>query len=117
MEKSADKKVQDFIDGISVLDGEKYELLQELRQIVFDCCPTVIEHMMYGGIMLGMEKDFSGIFVYKNHISMEFGKGSTFDDPNKYLEGGGKYRRHLKFTSLEDVKAKNPIYYLKQALD
>ena len=48
---------------------------------------------------------------------MEFGKGSTFDDPNKYLEGGGKYRRHLKFTSLEDVKAKNPIYYLKQALD
>lgn len=117
MDKSADHKVQAFIDGISVTDSEKYECLQELRQIVFSCYPDVKERMMYGGIMLSLEEDFSGIFVYKHHISMEFGKGSTFTDPNQYLEGGGKHRRHLKFSSLKDIEEKNPAYYLKQATD
>lgn len=114
MNKSADEKTQTFIDGVSVLDAQQYQILQELRAIVFACFPSVNERIMYGGIMLSLEDDFSGIFVYKNHVSMEFGKGNELKDPKKCLEGSGKYRRHLKFKSMDDVLKKDPAFYLKQ---
>lgn len=114
MKKSADEKVQTFIDGVSVLDGTQYQILQELRAIVFDCHPEVKEEMMYGGIMFSLEKHFSGVFAYKKHVSIEFGQGSSFDDPKNQLEGNGKYRRHLKFSTIEDIAMKDPAFYLKQ---
>ncbi len=44
--------------------------------------------------MFSLDEDFGGLFVRKRHISFEFGKGFLMDDPNKILEGKGKYRRH-----------------------
>ena len=32
----------------------------------------------------------------KKHISVEFDRGSGMQDPNNFLEGSGKNRRHLK---------------------
>ena len=29
------------------------------------------------------------------------------EDSNKILEGGGKYRRHLKFRKIDEIKSKN----------
>ena len=70
--------------------------------------------MMYGGIIFSLSTDFGGVFVYKNHVSFEFSLGYKLDDPEKLLEGGGKYRRHLKMKSLEQVKMKKVDFYLKQ---
>lgn len=36
-------------------------------------------------------------------------------DPNDFLEGSGKYRRHLKIFQQEDVKNKEVEYYVKQS--
>ena len=61
---------------------------------------------MYGGIIFSLADDFGGIFVYKNHVSFEFSYGYKLDDPSKLLEGNGKYRRHLKIKSIEDLEIK-----------
>ena len=114
MKKSNDVKVQQFIDSIAVLDSTKYQLLNKLRDIVFDHYPTVKERMMYGGILFSDTDDFGGVFVYKNHISFEFSNGFLFDDPEKLLEGKGKYRRHLKFRSLDDIELKKADFFVKQ---
>jgi len=108
-------ETQKFIENIEILDCEKYQILQQLREIVFNIFPNVKERMMYGGIMFSHNKDFGGIFVYKNHISFEFSDGYRFDDASKLLEGSGKLRRHLKLKSLDDMEAKKVNFFVKQA--
>ena len=75
----------------------------------------------YGGEVLvqGPESDkkfVSGIYVYKDHVSLEFSQGASFDDPDGRLEGKGKGRRHLKLAKVEDVMGKDAERFLKQAL-
>ena len=116
MKKSKDEKVQKFLNGIIMIDNEKFDTLNAMREIVFKIYPKTDERMMYGGIMLSLDaEDFGGLFVRKNHISFEFIKGFLMKDPNKFLEGSGKFRRHLKIKSKEDVKNKDVDFFVKQA--
>jgi len=58
----------------------------------------------------------SGIFPYKNHISIEFSNGSNFSDASKMLEGKGKKRRHLKILEKQDIEAKNVEVLVAEAV-
>jgi hypothetical protein len=116
MKKPIDKKVQEFLDDIQMIDSEKYEIMQKLRNIVFKVYPKTKERMMYGGIMFSLDDDFGGIFLRKNHISFEFGNGVNMDGPDNVLEGKGQYRRHLKIRSVVDIKNKKVEFYVKQAV-
>lgn len=114
MNKSANKEVQEFINQTMMIDGAKYQILEELRKIVIKHFPKITERMMYGGIMLSLSEDVGGLFVYKNHVSFEFGNGVNFSDPEKVLEGNGKFRRHLKIKSIKDITEKKADYFVKQ---
>lgn len=114
--KSKNNKVQEFIDDIEMLDHDKYVILMKLRDIIFSRNNKIQERVMYGGIMLSLESDFGGLFVRKNHISLEFVFGVHFKDPDEVLEGTGKLRRHLKLRSLKDIETKKVVYFVGQAL-
>ena len=114
MKKSNDIETQKFIDNIKILDSTKYQILSKLREVVFNNYPKVRERIMYGGIMFSLNEDFGGVFVYENHISFEFSNGYRFSDTENLLEGKGKYRRHLKLKSLDDIKTKKVDYFVKQ---
>lgn len=116
MKISENEKVRKFLEEVNASDGEQFEILQRLREIVFEIYPETKERMMYGGIMFSLEDDFGGIFTRKKHISFEFGKGFGMSDPEKLLEGSGKFRRHLKLRSLSDVEDKKVDFYVKQAV-
>ncbi len=117
MQVSENKKVQQLLDDLMVSDSEKYRLLQALRQVVISCCPSVVERIMYGGIMFSLQEDFGGLFVYKKHISFEFTQGYRFKDPNAWLEGKGKFRRHIKLVSNGDIERKQVQYFVEQAIE
>ena len=114
MKKSNDIKTQKFIESVEILDSTKHQILNKLREIVFENCPKVKERIMYGGIIFSLNEDFSGVFVYKNHVSLEFSNGYLFDDPKSLLEGKGKFRRHLKLRSLDDIEIKKVDTFVKQ---
>jgi hypothetical protein len=117
MIKSKNEKVQNFLDGIMMIDAEKYNYLIEMRDIVFNIYPETNERMMYGGILFSLDyEDFGGLFVRQKHISFEFSKGFLMKDPNKFLEGSGKFRRHLKIKTKGDIKNKKVEFFVKQAL-
>ena len=117
MRKSKNEKVQKFLDELGMVDSEKSITLNTMREIVFEVYPQTDERMMYGGIMFSIDKeDFGGLFVRKNHISFEFGNGVSMEDPGKFLEGSGKFRRHLKIRSKEDVTNKKVDFFVKQAV-
>ena len=112
--KTTDIKIITFLDSIKMLDIEKYKILEKLRELIFDSFSDISERMQYGGILFSLNEDVAGLFAYTHHVSLEFGHGETFKDSNKFLEGKGKYRRHLKFTSMDDIKKKQAIFYIQQ---
>jgi hypothetical protein len=112
--KTNDKKIIHFLDSIELLDVKKHKILEKLRDLIFDNVPNMNERMQYGGILCSLDDDVAGLFAYTHHISLEFGHGATFKDPNKLLEGKGKYRRHLKFKSMEEVETKKALFYIQQ---
>ncbi len=116
MNQSKDPKVQDWLTQMMMTDADKYPIVEALRDKVFEHYPSTREKMMYGGIIFSSAEDWGGIFAYKNHVSFEFSLGYQFNDPDNLLEGGGKYRRHLKFKSMEDVATKKVIYFVEQAI-
>ncbi len=117
MMKSNNEKVQSFLEGIMMSDVEKYNSLLEMRKIVFQIHPKTDERIMYGGIMFSLNaEDYSGLFVRKNHISFEFSNGYRMKDPDQFLEGSGKFRRHLKIKTHTDIKNKDVAFFVKQAV-
>ncbi len=114
MAKSESSKVLDFINKIKMVDPSKHKVLEGIRKIVFEHYPKIKEHMMYGGILFKLDEDVAGVFVYKHHVSLEFSYGYKFEDPDKLLDGGGQYRRHLKFKSMDEVQTKNIDFFVKQ---
>lgn len=117
MNSSNDTRVQAFLETMQAMDFEKYQILQDARAIVFAAAPDINERFIYGGIMFRhQEVDIGGVFASKKHVSFEFTQGFQFNDPDKILEGGGKYRRHLKLRSAADLVAKDLAGFVKQAL-
>ena len=115
--KSTDIATQKFIENIELIDNTKYQILIKLREIVFKFYPEVQEKMMYGGIIFSNDTDWGGLFVYQHHVSFEFSDGYTFNDPEHLLEGKGKFRRHLKFKTLDDIQTKKLDTFVKQTKD
>ena len=92
-----------------------------IKEIVEQIAPDVRFVPKYGGEVLAHDPDsdkkfVGGIYVYKDHVSLEFSQGASFDDPDGRLEGKGKGRRHLKLMMVEDVMGKDAEGFLKQTL-
>ena len=97
-----DEKIVQFVEQTKHDDAQKYEILQKLRHIIFEVLPTTKETFKYGGIMMSLNKEFGGLFVYKKHISFEFSYGYQLHS-SLQLEGSGKFRRHIKIKTLADI--------------
>ncbi|MCJ8322984.1 MAG: DUF1801 domain-containing protein [Rhizobiales bacterium] len=75
---------------------------------------------MYGGLVFELEAKtpktlIGGIFASKLHLKVDFSHGHLLDDPTKILEGEGKYRRHIKLRSLNDIEDKNVMQFFARA--
>ena len=114
--KEGNPQVQEFLEEFKDFDIEKYKILQALRKIVFQCNPEVSEKIMYGGIMFFLATGFGGLFPSKKHVSFEFSRGFLLQDPAKLLEGKGKFRRHIKLTTLEATQNQAIAGYIQEAM-
>ncbi len=98
------------------------EIADAVKELVVDLDPDTRILPKYGGEVFAPDPDapkaiVGGVFIYKDHVSVEFSEGAGLDDPNGHLEGGGKARRHVKLRSLTDIEAKTVRAFLKQALE
>ena len=95
--------------------------MSAIKELVADIAPHARYVPKYGGHVIALDPDsdttfVGGFFTSANHVSLEFSEGASFDDPNCLLEGKGKKRRHLKFTDVGEVTAKDARAFLTQAL-
>lgn len=112
---SENEHVQQFLDDLMAADVEKYEIVQQARQIMLACHPQADECIKYGGILFALDEDFGGLFVSKHHVKFDFTQGHLLHDPDHLLEGSGEFRRHLKFQSEADMTEKQLRFFIEQA--
>ena len=113
--KSKDEQIEKFLAELKVKDSDKYEVLTNLRSVVFTSISNLSETFKYGGILFSINDSFGGHYVSKQHVSFEFTYGYKLDT-ELALGGDGKYRRHLKFRTLDEVnqlKAKIKLLLLQ----
>lgn len=101
--------------------SEVANIIAAIEQVVGRVAPDASSREMYGGVVFELEAGkpktrFGGYFTYAGHVSFEFTRGAELDDPNKFLEGKGKLRRHLKFISASDVAKKQLEMFIVQAV-
>ncbi|WP_294347439.1 DUF1801 domain-containing protein [Prosthecochloris sp.] len=96
---------------------EFHDIVAGVRSLFLKTCPDLSEAVKYGGIVFLKDRELTGgIFVYKEHVSVEFSHGASFHDPDAILEGKGKYRRHIKLRGgLEEVSEKRVTVMIAQA--
>ncbi len=112
------KNVINFLQDLALRSPNLFNLVDEIRQLFLKLDPHLSEEIKYGGILFGKNNQhFSGIFVYKAHLSIEFSQGATLPDAEKRLEGSGNYRRHIKITCIEDIQSKKAADFIKLALE
>lgn len=113
-----DDRIENFIQDISFVDEEQGEILISLRNIILQINPNAQEEIKYGGLVFNADSELiCGIFIRKKHISLEFSFGMIMSDPDKHLEGKGKYRRHLKIFDKKDMVNKKAEFYIDQSFD
>ncbi len=109
-------QVDEFCDDLAKTHLEFHHMVLTIREYFLHCGSDICEYIKYGGIMFAKDgEDFGGIFVYKNHCSIEFGYGANLHDPDGFLEGGGKFRRHLKIRTKEDIHKKQAAIFIQNA--
>lgn len=116
MTRQSDEAVATLLHDLATTHEAMLEIVQRVRTVVEEAAGTVSEMVKYGGIVFSRVAPFCGVYAYQEHVSVEFGHGYTFKDPHGVLEGGGKYRRHIKLRSVADVQDKHLGEYVKQAL-
>lgn len=95
---------------------EFHDMVLRIRSLFLETCPGLSEAVKYGGIVFLRDKELiGGVFVYKEHVSVEFSQGAAFPDPGSVLEGKGKYRRHIKLHDLGDIEAKRVANFIAGA--
>lgn len=114
------QNVSKLLDDWQYTRPDLYPLAEELYRQIRQHSPDLLEQVKYGGILFSRTEAESssvcGVFMYSAHVSLEFSQGAQLNDPQHQLEGSGKYRRHLKFKTLDDLELKQPLHFFNLAL-
>jgi hypothetical protein len=113
----AKKSVDALLNDIRYINEAHYQLVQEVRALVRDLVKTVSEEVKYGGILFSSDVMFAGVFAYKDHVTVEFGQGAKIQDTFGFLEGSGKFRRHIKLKLSSDIEDRRLADYVRLALE
>ncbi len=107
--------IERLVHDLQLTHPDLHAIVQAVRATVHAVAPKADERVMYGGILFSAPEQFCGVFAYSAHVSLEFGQGAELEDPHRVLEGHGKFRRHIKLTTLDDIASKYLKDYIKQA--
>ncbi|WP_207204422.1 DUF1801 domain-containing protein [Jannaschia sp. CCS1] len=96
-------------------------IADEVKALAKEIEPGLAFEPKYGGEVMVPDPEapkafVGGVFVYKDHVSVEFSQGAELEDPKGHLEGKGKARRHLKLHATDDIEGKDLASFLRQVL-
>lgn len=110
------KTIDDFLSDI---DEEKLLLVQELRALILDVQPELIEHIKWNAISfvyLGVDRITFNVVNKQNQVMLIFHMGAqqvedkkakpTLNDPTGLMNWISNIRGSVGFSSLEEIQQK-----------
>lgn len=110
-------KVQQFLQDVQRANPTHHECIEHIRAMLLALGEDVSEEVKYGGLLFGTHQHFCGLFSYSGHVTVEFSEGAALADLYSVLEGNGKYRRHIKIQTADDIAQKHVDAYVVQAYE
>lgn len=112
-----DNPIEQFILDTETVVPEQTAIMEAVRAIYRKRESNITEKLIYGGIGFFLnDKHIGGVYGHKAHVNIVFSLGHLLSDPDKLLEGKGKYRRHLKASGKDDVVSKQVAFFVEQVL-
>lgn len=106
-------QVKRFISDLFSVDIVMAEIVVELYRLFELHNSDFTDKFIYGGVGIYWGDELiGGIYVSRHHVSLVFSDGNKLDDTYKVLEGTGKYRRHIKIRTLDDINSKHCSAYV-----
>lgn len=95
-------------------------LADELEAFIVETIPNTEIVPKYGGKLFTLRPDekegqYCGIFIYTKHVQISFSNGARIEDPKRLLLGSGEFRRHINFSSADQVNFEELKKLLEQA--
>ena len=87
------------------------EILQKLREIIFDTFPDATEEMKWGVPTYNDGRYY--LVALKDHVNIGFTIKGLSEEELGFVEGTGKTMRHLKIRSLADIDEQRIVELLK----
>src|SRR5262245_28663337 len=86
--------------------GELGTIAQRWFEVMRDCGDDV-RGLLHDGHPTACVADaaFAYVNAFKTHVNVGFFRGAEIGDPERLLEGAGKFMRHVKLRSESDVDA------------
>ena len=112
------ERVEALLEEVRLASDARHALMQSVRSLYQRTIGPIDEEVKYGGILFSSDGvQVGGVFVYAEHVSVEFSKGASIPDAHGFLEGTGKGRRHVKLRAPENIDGKRLAAYLPLALE
>jgi len=102
-----DKKVKNYLEN---LPSPQKEICKKIRQIILKTIPNLQESFKNGVPWYECKYYIVGL---KDHVNIGFSVEGLSQEEMSLFEGKGKYMRHIKIYSLEDIDEKKIVKLLK----
>lgn len=113
---SASRRNKDVDRALAEIDPPQRRVAQALRALILATGPGLQEKMMYGVPWYRGKNYIFAIAAHSSHTNLEFYRGSSLRDPAGLLEGTGKNLRHVKLSTVDDVRRTNLKALLREAI-
>jgi hypothetical protein len=88
-----------------------------LRKLVQKTAPTLSEAVKWGnGCWVGKKYPVAYLHAEEDHLQFGFFGGAGLADPKELLVGSGKFVRHIKVRSLDDIDSAAFSQLIRQAV-
>ena len=99
--KATAKTVNGYIRS---LKKDQAEIVSTLRDLVRGAAPKAIESIKWSQPVYEDNGPICYIKAYKDHVNFGFWRGGELDDPKEILEGSGDRMKHVRITSVSEIK-------------
>ena len=98
------KTYDSFADWYRDQSKDHKKIVTKLRKLVTDTAPLLVESSKWGnGVWLKGDLPIIYVHTKPDHLQFGFFAGANFSDPGNLLRGSGKYVRHVRVETIEDV--------------
>ncbi len=114
----------DFLKHLKFKEQSLIDLYLDLREFILEIHPQSNELLYHTHALTSlysvsekMADGFCMIPIYSNHFNLGFNKGTVIKDPEKLLQGTGKWIRHIPIKTIDDYRNKDVKAIIKSAID